>query len=267
VNVGDIDGDRFGGRCVLWWILASANALLVTRDWLVGYAADSGKGAAITSQLVRGGGGVSVNKSFPATLVFMRARCWCACRGVCADGLAGPQMSLSTGHAAGQMSPERTPTEPMPMSAELVLANLRELPHEQRMEVAVACGPLAVHAGQDGKVNGLNVPMHIDPALAAHLIADPEACARFVGGLDGATIPVNCLHLITVISVVRGVPIIVLEVIRAAHRKATSFVTDAISVHVHEVNRDGGRVICVCSDGDSTCKSWGKPMMCWRIRW
>jgi hypothetical protein len=82
---------------------------LVTRDWLVGYAADSGKGAAITSQLVRGGGGVSVNKFFPATLVFMRARCWCACRSDCADGLAGPQISLSTGHSAGTDEPRANP--------------------------------------------------------------------------------------------------------------------------------------------------------------
>jgi hypothetical protein len=74
VNVGDIDGDRCGGRCVLWWIPASANALLVTRDWLVGCAADSGKGAEITPETVRGGGGVSVSKSFPPTLAFMRAR-------------------------------------------------------------------------------------------------------------------------------------------------------------------------------------------------
>jgi hypothetical protein len=91
----------------------------------------------------------------------------------------------------GQMSPERTRTEPMPISAELVLANLRELPHEQRMGVAVACDSMAVHAGPDGTVNGLNVPMHIDPALAAQLVAGPVAYARFVGGLDGASIPVK----------------------------------------------------------------------------
>jgi hypothetical protein len=55
---------------------------------------------------------------------------------------------------------------------ELALANLRELPHEQRMEVAVACDAMAFNAdvtvGPDGTVNGLSVPMHIDPALAAH---------------------------------------------------------------------------------------------------
>jgi hypothetical protein len=78
---------------------------------------------------------------------------------------------------------------------ELALANLRELPHEQRMEVAVACDAMAVNAditvGHDGTVNGLSVPMHIDPALTAHLIADADAYARFVGGLDGASIPVH----------------------------------------------------------------------------
>jgi hypothetical protein len=94
--------------------------------------------------------------------------------------------------------------------------------------------------------------MHIDPALAAHLVADADAYARFVGGLDGASIPVHYLHVITLISVVPGVPTVVLEVFPAAHGKATTFVTDAISVHVDEVNRDGGHVICVCSDGDST---------------
>jgi hypothetical protein len=94
--------------------------------------------------------------------------------------------------------------------------------------------------------------MHIDPALAAQLKADPDAYARFVGGLEGASIPVNYLHLITLISAAPGVPTMVLEVIPAAHGKATSFVTDAISVHVHEVDRDGGRVLGVCSDGDGT---------------
>jgi hypothetical protein len=44
----------------------------------------------------------------------------------------------------------------------------------------------------------------------------------------------------------------VLEVFPAPHGKATSLATEAMSVHVHEVNRDGGRVIRVCSDGDST---------------
>jgi hypothetical protein len=44
----------------------------------------------------------------------------------------------------------------------------------------------------------------------------------------------------------------VLEVIPAAHGKATSFVTDAMNVHVSELNRDGGHVVYVCSDGDST---------------
>jgi hypothetical protein len=140
----------------------------------------------------------------------------------------------------------------MPISAELALANLRELPQEPRMDVAEACVRMAVHAGPDGTVNGLNVPLHIDPALAAQLVADPDAYARCVGGLDGASIPVDYLHLITLISVVPGVPTMVLEVIPAAHGTATSFVTDAISVHVHEVNRDGGRVICVRSDGDDT---------------
>jgi hypothetical protein len=138
---------------------------------------------------------------------------------------------------------------------ELALATLRELPRGQRMEVAVACDAMAVHAdvtiGPDGTVNGLNVPMHISPAFAAHLMADPEACARFVGGLDRASIPVNYLHLVTVISVVSSVPTMVLEVTPAAHGTATLFVTEAVGVHVHEVNRDGGRVICVCSD-DST---------------
>jgi hypothetical protein len=51
-----------------------AQGLLVTRDWLVRCAADLGNGAAIT-QWVRGGGGVSVSRSFPATLAFIRARC------------------------------------------------------------------------------------------------------------------------------------------------------------------------------------------------
>jgi hypothetical protein len=141
----------------------------------------------------------------------------------------------------------------MPISAELVLANLRELPHGQRIDVAVACDAMAVHAWPDGTVNGLNVPMHVDPALAAQRVADPDACARLVGGVDGASIPVNYLHLTTLISVVPGVPTMVLEMIPAAHGTATSFVTEAMSVHVHEVNRDGGRVICACSDCDSTC--------------
>jgi hypothetical protein len=109
-----------------------------------------------------------------------------------------------------------------------------------------------VTVGPDGTVNGLNVPMHIDSALAAQLVADPDAYAGFVGSLDGASIPVNYLHLMTLISVVPGVPTMVLEVVPAAHGTATSFVTNAMSVHMHEVNRDGGRVICVCSDGDST---------------
>jgi hypothetical protein len=69
-----------------------------------------GKGAAISPQLVRGGGGVSVSKSFPATLAFISARCWCACRWDCADGLPGPQMSLCTGHAAEADEPRANPS-------------------------------------------------------------------------------------------------------------------------------------------------------------
>jgi hypothetical protein len=91
----------------------------------------------------------------------------------------------------------------------LALANLRELPPEQHMEVAMACDAMAVHSdvtvGPDRTMNGLNVPMHFDPAVAAQLIEDPDAYARIVGGLDGASIPVNYLHLITLISVVPGV--------------------------------------------------------------
>jgi hypothetical protein len=76
VNVGDIDGDRFEDRCALWWITASAGALLVTMEWLVGRATALGnvaQDAAVTHQLVRGSRGGSVSKSFPATLAFIRA--------------------------------------------------------------------------------------------------------------------------------------------------------------------------------------------------
>jgi hypothetical protein len=44
----------------------------------------------------------------------------------------------------------------------------------------------------------------------------------------------------------------VLEVLPAPHGKAIPFVTDAMSVHVQEVNRDGGHVIRVCWNCDST---------------
>jgi hypothetical protein len=139
---------------------------------------------------------------------------------------------------------------------ELALANLRGLQHKQRMEVAVACDAMAVNAdvtvGPDGTVNVLNVPMHIDPALAAQLVVDPDAYARFVGGLAGASFTVNYLHVMCLISAVPGVPTMVLEVFPAARGKATSSVTDAMNVHVSELDRDGGHVICVCSDGDST---------------
>jgi hypothetical protein len=57
------------------------------------------------------------------------------------------------------------------------------------------------------------MPMHIDPALAAQLIMDPDAYARLVGGLDGASFTVNYLHVMSRISVVPGVPTIVHEVV------------------------------------------------------
>jgi hypothetical protein len=139
---------------------------------------------------------------------------------------------------------------------ELALANLRGLQHKQRMEVAVACNAIAGNAdvtvGPGGTVNGLHVPMHTDPALAAQVIVDPDACARSVGGLAGASFTVNYLRVISLISVVPGVPTTVLEVFPAAAGKATSFVTDAMNIHVSELDRAGGHVVCVCSDGDST---------------
>jgi hypothetical protein len=140
---------------------------------------------------------------------------------------------------------------------ELGLAKQGALSHGHRMDVAVACDARAVNAdvtvGPDGTVNGLNVSMHIDPALAAHPIAHPGAYARFVGSLDGASFTVNYLRVITLISVIPSVPAIVPGVIPASHGKPTSLVTDAMNVHVHEVTRDGWNVICVCSDGDGTC--------------
>jgi hypothetical protein len=102
-----------GDRWVLWWVPASASALLVTRDWLVGSAADLGKGAAITHELVRESGGVSASKSFPTMLAFITACCWCSSRRDCARGIAGPEISLSTaGIRQRRISPKRTPSEP-----------------------------------------------------------------------------------------------------------------------------------------------------------
>jgi hypothetical protein len=138
----------------------------------------------------------------------------------------------------------------------LGLAKLRDLPHGQRMEVAVACDAMAVGAGvivgPDGTVSRLNVPMQVDPSLAAEPMSDPHAYARFVGGSDAASFIIVCLDVCSLNSDVPAVPTMVLEVIPAPCGTATSFITEAISVHVHEVNRGGGHVIRASSDGDST---------------
>jgi hypothetical protein len=83
----------------------------------------------------------------------------------------------------------------------------------------VACDAMAVNAdvtvGPDGTVNGLNAPIHIDSALAAQLIAAPDAYARCVGGFDGESLTVNYLHVFALISVEPGVPTMMLEGILA----------------------------------------------------
>jgi hypothetical protein len=69
--------------------------------------------AAFTHQLVRESRGMSVSKTFPVTLAFVRARCWCTCRWDCADGIAGPLLCLSTlDIQPKQRSPKRGPSEP-----------------------------------------------------------------------------------------------------------------------------------------------------------
>jgi hypothetical protein len=81
---------------------------------------------------------------------------------------------------------------------ELALAGSRALSHGQRMKVAVTCDAMAVNADvtvwPDGTVNGLSVPMHRDPALVGQRVADPDASARSVGGVDGTSFTVTtCL--------------------------------------------------------------------------
>jgi hypothetical protein len=82
----------------------------------VGCAADLGndtEDAAIPHQLVRESGGMSVRRGFPATLAFVRARCWCACGWDSVGDVGGPLTSLSArDFMPRQMSRKRSPMEP-----------------------------------------------------------------------------------------------------------------------------------------------------------
>jgi hypothetical protein len=89
----------------------------VTRARLVGCAADLGlvaEDAGVTHQSVRGSGGGSVGKSFPAKLAFVRMLVVGArAGGLSADGRAGPLLPQSTpGIQRRRMSCKRTGTEP-----------------------------------------------------------------------------------------------------------------------------------------------------------
>jgi hypothetical protein len=109
---GHVGRSRRGPTCVM--VNPGKRKCVVSDEGMAGgMCCGLGQGLAMTHELVRESGGVGVSKSFPTTLAFISAFCWCSSRRErdCAGGIAGPQMSLSTrGIQQRQMSPKRTPS-------------------------------------------------------------------------------------------------------------------------------------------------------------
>ena len=104
----------------------------------------------------------------------------------------------------------------------------------------------------NGTARGLEVPMQLPREYAARLLQDPVAYAGFVAGEDEFQLVVHHLHVVPLISIVPGVPAMVIRVMPAPHGKATEEVNAEIERLVGLLNANGLSVESVCTDGDST---------------
>jgi hypothetical protein len=94
--------------------------------------------------------------------------------------------------------------------------------------------------------------MRLDPEHSARLLGDQKVFASFVAEQHDLGAVVHHLHVISLLSPVRGLPTMVLRVIPAPRGKANADVNAEIERTVGIINSSGLSVEVVCTDGDST---------------